>query len=276
MTVDMETLHARLLEMMKEFHRVCQENGLRYYLVGGSALGARRHGGFIPWDDDMDVAMPREDYRRLKQIAGEVLPDHLELQDYDTRANRPMHFAKLIDARTTLIEPSFRNFVEGVYIDVFPLDGAFRPGSLRERLRFGRVWFYKAVCMYHCTSDKKSGPVKELLRKWARTRNLRAVHERMERLITRVPYRDSVWCVSYLGAWGAREYMPKVIFGTPVLYAFEDAEFCCPERIDAHLTRLYGDFMTPPPEAERTPRHDYEFLSLDIPYREYMRGEDRA
>ena len=163
MTVDMEALHARLLEMMKEFHRVCVENGIRYYLVGGTALGARRHGGFIPWDDDMEVCVPREDYERLKRIAGLVFPEYLELMDYSAQPNRPMHFLKLIDARTTLIERSFRNCVEGVYIDIFPLDGALNPKCMAEKLRLLRVRFYKAVCMYHCTTDTKRNSAKELL-----------------------------------------------------------------------------------------------------------------
>ena len=123
MDIDVVELHSRLLNMAKSFHKFCQENGLNYYILGGTCLGARRHKGFIPWDDDMDIGMPRKDYEKLIELQTS-LPYYLELRYYENTPNSPMHFIKLIDNRRTLIEPRYNDYVEGLYIAIFTLDSA--------------------------------------------------------------------------------------------------------------------------------------------------------
>ncbi len=118
------------LELFKQFVRICEKNSLRYFVVGGTALGAVRHKGFIPWDDDIDVALPRGDYEKFLSIAQSWLPENMFLQTYITDKNYPNPFAKLRRSDTAFIEKSASRIKmnHGVYIDIFPLDGYSRPG----------------------------------------------------------------------------------------------------------------------------------------------------
>ena len=170
--------------MMDRFHRYCVENGLSYYLVEGSMLGAARHHGYIPWDDDIDIAMPRKDYEALKKlIGGKVLEGRYLLESEET--DKPDYFypyAKLYDVRTTQIEKRKRNVVRGVGIDIFPLDGIgdskeeaernYRPIGKKIDLltarvvavREGRKWYKNLAVRVLQALPKSFADEKKLLR----------------------------------------------------------------------------------------------------------------
>ena len=124
MNRDLRDLQLQELQILLEFQRVCQLLGLRYYLTAGTLLGAVRHRGFIPWDDDVDVAMPRADYDRLFREGPALLGPEYLLQDYRTEPNFPYYFGKLRLRGTRAEEPVLRaiNMDQGIYIDLFPLD----------------------------------------------------------------------------------------------------------------------------------------------------------
>ena len=113
----------KLLEMLEWFHGYCHENGLIYYIVGGSMLGAISHGGFIPWDDDIDVVLPRPDYNRLLSIFREKTDHYFLESPYTGNEDFYYTYGKLYDTDTTLTERTRINCRRGLYIDVFPLDG---------------------------------------------------------------------------------------------------------------------------------------------------------
>ena len=110
--------------VLRQFIAICKDNHLTYFCCGGTAIGAVRHQGMIPWDDDVDVFMPRPDYDRFVQIASKQLPEGLELVTPNSKSDYPLFFVKLCDARTTLQEEQDVPCVYGLYIDIFPIDGA--------------------------------------------------------------------------------------------------------------------------------------------------------
>ena len=267
-----EEIHSRLLVMAKTFHGICVENNLRYYMLGGTMLGAVRHKGFIPWDDDMDFGMPREDYDRFISVSNKILPEYYEIRFYKNTDNSPIHYAKLIDNRTTLVEASYTNYVEGLYIDIFPLDGAGN-GMLFDRIRAKRILWHQILIMNHCTTRDKKG-IRKLLKKYARFRNINNLHDSMEKLMTAKTLSESSLIANYLGAWAEKEIMPKDVMGTPALYTFEDAEFYGSENADKYLKSLYGDYMKLPPKENQVFKHNYYYLNYDLPYREYDSQKD--
>ena len=267
-----EEIHGRLLVMAKDFHQICVENNLKYYMLGGTMLGAVRHKGFIPWDDDMDFGMPREDYDRFISISQRVLPKHYELRFYKNVANSPMHYAKFIDNRTTLVEAAYTTYVEGLYIDIFPLDGAGN-GSGFDKIRAKRILWKQILIMNHCTTREKTG-IRKLLKKYAQMRNLDRLHASIEKLMTTKKISESSLIANYLGAWAEKEIMPKEVMGAPKLYRFEDAEFYGSDNADAYLTSLYGDYMKLPPKDKQVFKHNYHYLNYDLPYREYRSQKD--
>lgn len=262
-----EEIHSRLLKMAKDFHRICVENNLKYYMLGGTMLGAVRHKGFIPWDDDMDFGMPREDYDRFVSISQRNLPEHYELMFFKNTANSPMHYAKFIDNRTTLVEASYTNYVEGLYLDIFPLDGA-GDGSISDRIRTKQILWKQILIMNHCTTRGKTG-IRKILKKYAQTRNLDDLHESVEKLMTTKRLSESTLIANYLGAWAEKEIMPKEVMGMPTLYVFEDTEFYGPEDADGYLTRLYGDYAQLPPKDKQVFKHNYHYLNCNLPFRYY-------
>lgn len=264
-----EEIHARLLEMMRVFHHFCQNNHITYYAVGGTALGARRHKGFIPWDDDMDIGIPREEFDRLFTLA-DRLPAFLEIQSYNNREGSPFHFIKLVDRRTTLIEGDLLDYVEGLYIDIFPLDGA-GPQSIVERFRWIRIWILRSMIMVHATTKHYTTFMKIILSRMIKRLNVERLHKKLEKALRQKKFDSSAYCVNFLGAWLKKEVMRNDIMGKPTLYDFEDMQLYGPEKMDEYLTCLYGNFMQLPPPEERVCRHNFHYLDLDLPFREYLR-----
>ena len=268
--MEIKTLQQELLKMMKNFHQVCEANNLKYYLLGGSALGAIRHKGFIPWDDDMDVGMPRYFYDEFCKKAQTILPPYLEIRYYKNTNKSPFHFVKLINKNTTLIENSYTNYVEGVYIDVFPLDN-MKPNDVFENIRYKLIKISHSFVMKHASTKKQITIKSKIFTPLAKILPLKVLHSFLEYLMTKnTDEKSSAFC-NFLGSWGLRELVSKSVFGEPVLYKFEDSEFYGPKNSHAYLTSLYGNYMQPPPKKDQVCRHNYHYVNLNLPYRDYIK-----
>ena len=268
MEIEVSELQQELLKIMKAFHISCINNDLKYYMLGGTCLGAIRHKGFIPWDDDMDVGMPREDYDIFCRNAKDILPDDYELRYYKTTPNSPFHFAKLINKNTTLIEPKYHDYLEGIYIDLFPLD-IMTDKNIGNRIRCQRIWFEHACVMNHCSTEKKKGVLKNFFMSYAKFRKLNKMHDCLERLMIKESKDTPLYLCNFLGAWKDREIIPIKIFGEGRLYEFEDTKLYGPEDSDSYLHSLYGDYMKLPPKEKQVCRHNYYYVNLHCPYKEY-------
>ena len=270
MEIDVKILQNHLLVMMLRFHNFCEENGLKYYILGGTFLGAIRHKGFIPWDDDMDIGMPREDYEKLCNLSPKSFPENLELRFYKNTDKSPFHFVKLVDSSTTLIERAYTDYVEGAYIDIFPLDGARDyKNSFLERIRCKRIWFDKVMILYNSMTETRPSFAKKVLISIAKLQNLRAMHDRIERKITRYSFEDSEFIANFYGAYKERDICPKKYLGTPTLYEFEGYKLYGPEDADNYLKGVYGDYMKLPPKEQQVLTHNYYYINLNLPFRSY-------
>ena len=257
-----------LLKMLKSFHVFCLSNSLRYYIVGGTLLGSVRHGGFIPWDDDIDIAMPREDYQKLEKMDIGLTFKELEFKYYKNTKRCPIHYMKLVNKNTTLIENTYRNYVEGLYIDIFPLDGVSLEPKV-ERRRRNKIDRLHMIIMNNCRTEKRKSAFGEMKRCISKLANLTQIHNTLEKELLRYSYEDSEIVTNYLGAYGSKENVQRTVFGKPVLYTFEDAEFYGPERGKEYLKHIYGDYMQLPPVEKRVNKHDYFYINLNTPYAEY-------
>lgn len=264
---DIRPLQLRVLESLKMFHTVCVEHGLRYFITAGTMLGAVRHGGFIPWDDDLDVAMPRRDYDLLVENSKEWLPYPLELVCAENDPEYPLPFAKLQDASTTLLERPHLPFLGGIYMDVFPLDGV--PLSwLGQHLRFTQYEYLKrALYFVHRDPYKHGHGASSWLPLLARRMHTMAsLQKDIRRLMKVNDYDASAFVADYDD--GLKGITPREVFGEPTLIHFEDTEVWGYSHPDLYLRRKYGpDYMQMPPEEKRR-QHNFFLLDLDNPYRE--------
>ena len=149
-------LQACILELMVNIDRVCREHHLRYYLLAGTMLGAVRHKGFVPWDDDADIALPRKDYNILIAHANEWLPKHIELVSGIQNPHYPYAFARIQDANTTYILRRSFNFIGGLPVDIFPLDG-MTTNPLKRKWHYMRYDFYVRLMYYNLRDPYKHG-----------------------------------------------------------------------------------------------------------------------
>ncbi len=266
--------NATIIDALKAFIALCQQHGLTYYCCGGTAIGAVRHHGIIPWDDDIDVLMPRPDYDRLLALAQTADLGNYELiTPYNTPAY-PLYFSKLANKHTTLVEDFHIPCVLGLYIDIFPLDAT--DDDTEEAKRLKRK-YTKVINRLNAISTHNSfGEYMGLLAKpaeWgrfaikavafvARRRLRRALLKQMDALSHRYDYAAAKNVQVYTGSYGMKEVFPKEWLGKGAMFPFEDIEVRLPERYDTYLRHFFGDYMQFPPEEQRTEKHNRAYINL--------------
>ena len=278
----MQELHEKLLQTMKAFHLFCEEQGLTYYMLGGTMLGAVRHQGFIPWDDDMDIGMPREDYEKLLAFAEDKehnrVPCGYRIRNHRFESNVPYAFTHFEDINTTYIEQRRckDTYLGGVSLEIFPLDDAEESG-FKRRIKSYQVRFHKRI-LYGMILDydqKKRVFPKSLIIKTIRLfGNMDVTTHKLDRCI-RTNKRNCPKYSNLLGHWGLKEDISKDVFGTPVLYEFEGQRFYGAEHPHEYLTAIYGKTYLVPPSAEEIEKgkHPAAYMDLNTSYEKFKRPE---
>jgi len=249
------------LTLLREFIRVCNAHGLRYYVAYGTLLGAVRHFGFIPWDDDIDVTMPRDDYNRFAEICAFDLPLGFKWQSYATEEHYPHWFGKLIKTDTVFRHALTErlSYQQSVYVDVFPLDGI--PNRRWEAL-LQRVLF--RICRLRIGVDVKRTPAKRLLVQAARILPRRRAISLIEAMGRRFPIGKSRRWVCVGGPYSHRQQsFPSRWFDAGAAQRFQDLTVVGPVAWHEYLTQLYSDYMTPPPPPNRMTDHQVTELQLE-------------
>jgi lipopolysaccharide cholinephosphotransferase len=232
----------RMLDILIEVDKICRRHNITYWLDGGTCLGAVRHSGFIPWDDDLDIAVMRTDYKKLCNILKKELPDNLIFQDASTEKYYPCVFAKVRDKKSFLCDPAWnpKTKEQGLYIDIFP----FERGNATLK-KFIEFFYGRAFRRLHNFSTSKT-----------------------EYIIALLMYPFSLLLVFFARISGKFTFKKSMInaYGTPVprFYShkyssmlpvctiiFEGQNFPAPANPDAYLRELYGDYMQIPPESQR-------------------------
>ncbi len=266
---DIRPLQLRLLDILMVIHRMCVDHGLKYYLVDGSLIGAVRHKGFIPWDDDMDIAMPRADYEALIAHSREWLPEPYEFVCAENDPKYPLHFGKVQDAGTTLIERPHLYYLGGVYVDVFPIDGA-PENRLVQRL-YQLKYNYLRKALYFLFRDPYRhghGPSCWLPLLMRRMYTLPGLQAKIKRHMMKYPLETSrLAAVNHNDGLGSM-VDKETVLGDPTPVEFEGQMVWGMRDNDAYLTQLFGDYMTPPP-ADKIHQHNFYLMDLEKPYREF-------
>lgn len=270
----MNDLQQKEFNLLKIFIKICEQLGLRYYLVCGTALGAVKYGGFIPWDDDVDIALCRNDYKVFCEKAQQLLPEGIFLQTYETDRRYPCVFAKLRDSNTTYIEKTYKNISmnHGVYIDIFPLDGCPEDMNLQKRLERKKL-FYKLLIssVYESNCSFKVKVLRRVFRILGVHKRTHRILCKFEKMISSYPTENSAFWCNY-GNWQGRlEYAPKEQYGEGTLMNFEGISVSVPERYDEYLTQKYGDWKADPPEDDQVGHHYFSIMDLNNSYTQYMK-----
>lgn len=261
--VTAEELKTIELDILQDIHDFCKENGLRCFLASGTLIGAIRHKGFIPWDDDADVMMPRPDYDKFIH----TYKSDKYILNYPTKPGYYQSIVKVSDPRTELIQDlPLADEPIGLHIDVLPLDG--EPDNINkfvehetELLRlFHLSWELRARKFHHRIRDSLFKP-KQLLRiilKNIRNRNiaLPGLYKQVEDLAHKYDYNSSTY-VGYItmSLYKYKQRHRRELFEESVPVEFEGREFYAPKGYHEYLTNLFGDYMQLPPEEKRQSHH---------------------
>lgn len=265
--VTLRKVQMELLKIAIEFRRVCKELSLPYFLDSGTLLGAVRHKGFIPWDDDMDVGMLRRDYDEFMEKAPELLSDKFVLQTWESDGDYGLAFAKLRMKNTVYLEEGSQNAGKehGFYIDIFPYD--VFPDSKQDK-KWQR-WRYALL--------RRMILVKSGYQPWLNDKGMKSVLKRLiympisllscffkrEKMIRiyeescqKFNNQPSTYLYEQAGAANYGKWIiPRECFSDFVEMQFEGERFSCPAKYDLYLRSAYGDYMQLPPEEKRINRH---------------------
>lgn len=255
----LEKIHRLELKIALEVKRICEKHNIKYFLIAGTLLGAVRHGGFIPWDDDMDIGMLREDYERFVDVCKSDLDSKYFLQTWNTDMEYPLSYAKIRLNGTHFVEKFSENskIHNGIFIDIFPFDSVPDNENIankleqKYRLYTRLLWIKKGM-----GTDMKKQSAKQFLRYYIfRLYSLffsyKAIKRKFASLQIKYNYMHTKRIVTN-GAYGYKKETISRKFAenlAPII--FEGEEFMSFADYDGYLTYFYGDFMQLPPEEKR-------------------------
>lgn len=249
------------LDILKEVDRVCRENDITYYLGEGTLLGAIRHGGFIPWDDDVDILMPREDLEKFMQICDKALKPNYKFQYYH---NVPRYWVqspkvRLLD-KTEFTQSKLLKYTEdvGPYIDIFPLDhtpDSFKTAKRQEKY----IKAYRRILFIKTGFSKPKNWKQRILQFYAHFLSVKGIHKRMIKMGTKFNTKPQKYLSNFGSYYSIRkETYPAETFGQPKYVKFEDSEFPVPSNYQYVLTTTYGNYMELPPKEKQVAKHSFD------------------
>lgn len=247
-----------MLSIMDEIDDFCRINHLTYFLVGGTLLGAVRHQGFIPWDDDMDIGLPRRDYQVLisnfKSESGNV-----QINDYHSSKHYKWASAKAYDKRTILIELGDEVNTTGVFVDVFPFDAIQGNKKIAMKETKKKKLWKDVLALKHLKIDKRRSILKNIIIIFGKL--LYVIPDRyiIQKINSSekcpIDFKDCAYVCNFTGAWGIRELTSSKNFLSTIDADFEGRKYKIPVGYDDYLKTVYGDYMTPPPKEKQVSHH---------------------
>lgn len=259
-------------KVLDVIHDVCVKNGLKYSLCYGTLIGAVRHGGFIPWDDDIDIMMPREDYEKLIKIWNKVAPKGYVLQNKRTNPDYSQNFTKIRKDYTTFVqfeEERSKSYHKGIFVDIFPGDRV-APSGLKRKLQYIdcalNLLFSRG---FTSGSDGIIGVVERILIKIPKNLQLklfRVEEKRISRFNRHKDYQYFFPCVLS----SCKKYYSPDLFDELQLIDFNGKKYYAVKDADSTLKVEYGDYMKLPPEEERVWKHHPIVVDFEHNYEELI------
>lgn len=279
----MNAIQTYILEIFKEIKKVCDVHNIEYYAVGGTCIGAVRHGGFIPWDDDIDIAIPIEQLDKFIGLCRNNLPEYYEIRCAEHELHNMTLFYKIVDKRTTFIEKGNEKYPDqyrGVFVDIMPMAGVPDNKFIREIYLQKLKMYARLNCFRRIEKKEYREQIKgknRLLYNWIvyriiRFHSYKYFWRKYFEVLHKHPMKDAM----YTGYTWVPTRLKELCFGQDnfrcfVEFPFEDTVMRCPNGYHAFLTQMFGDYMKWPELNERISGHS-GFVDLSKPYSYYQRN----
>jgi lipopolysaccharide cholinephosphotransferase len=271
---EIRSVQLKALDILEHFMDFCNKHALSCFVIGGALIGAAREGGFIAWDDDIDVFMPRGDYEKLL----ELWPRDGLGQYMLCRSNEEINYrhtdTSIVDTATTFINTHSKdlNIAHGICIDIIPLDGC-APGGIKRAMQ---IFWAMAFCLFNAQRlPDNQGRLAKVLAKAAyaivqKPKTRYKIWSMAEKRMSQYPISESAYVAELVtGMKYLKLRYPKEIFASSVQLGFEGTQISAPAGYRQYLSMAFGDYMSPPPESERKPKHHTEYYSATQPYAEF-------
>jgi len=262
--IDLKKFHNRLADLMQEIHILCIRNGIQYTMMGGTLIGALRHQGFIPWDDDIDIGMTWENYLKFQQIAFSLEHPWVEFKLAGKTPDYYNPFIKAFDKRTTFIEGNGQK-PGGIFIDIFPIVRA--GNSKKEAIKeYRKHRFYQSLLRRKGYIFSTGAIREKLLHMGARFYTVEKLMGKIYYHYQKINDKFTKYCSDMDGTLNG--IVPAHLFQQYKLYDFEQYKFMGIAKADEYLTLDFGDYMHLPPVEKQRPHHIH-YINLELPYKEY-------
>lgn len=264
-----------ILAILKFYIDICEENKLTYFIAYGSAIGAARHHGFIPWDDDVDVVMPRPDYEKFIGICKQRDMGKYEIVTPENTPGYYLPFTKLCDTTTTLLEKRHYHCVFGMYIDIFVIDGMKNdPQEIEATGKlYDKYWrmldlansYYTLSDLWHkYLCQKRLKIVFQYLTYSSNRQKYTTIAVKgIKKLVRRYDFNQCEYTVKYPRGYGNREVYPKAWLDGKTMMPFESLQVAMPGDYKRWLNQFFGDYTQLPPEEDRHFEHSIAYYNLD-------------
>ncbi len=265
--IKLEELKKLEFSLLKKIDKICRNNGWKYSLCGGTLLGAIRHKGFIPWDDDIDIAMPRKDYEAFLKYGINNGDKHsIHIVSTKTSSNYAYLAAKVCDMNTIMEEENFEHdgLEMGVYVDIFPIDGLgtkveakkhFNATRFERELLVARNWKRFFLSKTHAWYIE---PVRFVFWIMSRFVSISKLVDKVEQYYTQFPLEKSEYAAVVCGSYREREILPMEVLNTFTEVKFEGKQFMAFEKYDDYLRSIYGDYMKLPSKDKQISHHMFK------------------
>ena len=258
------------LDILKKLIEIFEKNNICYYVIGGTLIGAVRHHGFIPWDDDIDIAIPRDDYEKLIDIMRNINDDEIDMKYYKDDNSLYYYPIRIIHKKYKIKEPRTKDGYANPWIDILPIDGNPN-GKIRKTFFKFKMKYYKLLLGLHYIDN-----LRNIKRKWyekviirvgkiihfGKIINPTKIKNKLDKTLKKNKIEECDIIGTCMGAYFFHEFVPKSMFGKGSTVEFEDVMVNAPEKVHEYLTHMYGDYMKLPPK-EKQVSHNIEFIDIE-------------
>ncbi len=250
------------LQILKEIDKICKDNNICYYLGEGSLLGAIRHQGFIPWDDDIDLIMERNDYERFLKIAPKVISKDYEIQhstlihNYWSPFIKVRYLGKCSFKQTHISHLTDHN---GPLIDIFPVDNVPKENSIKQFIQAYKIKFYRGMLSYKLKLRHPKKIKGFIIKFCSNFISVKRIHKNLDKTFKKYNNDNNSFMVNLASYYNyKKQTVPKKWYGKPRMVKFEEFIIPVPKEAEKLLASIYGDYMTLPPEEKRVIKHHFD------------------
>lgn len=256
-TIKPDELKIIQLNILDNLSKFCIKNKIHYILSYGTLIGAVRHNGYIPWDDDIDICMPRPDYERFLSLFNKK-NENYKVMEHRIDKNYKLPFAKVYDTNTIINEYLYIKDNFGVYIDVFPIDGIKSDNQIKLSILYNKLLNTKRAIIKNSQRSILKKVILSIGKIIIHPISIHCILKKITNISTIASFNDSQYAANIVSPYGKCEIMPKELFQEFTMHKFENGEYKIPKEYDKYLKNIYGDYMQLPPIEKQVTHHFYK------------------